>query len=520
MTSAVTPQFDVDSARKAGYSDDEILQHLTASRNFDIQGAVKSGYSKQDIINHLSSSPAPSFDPEKMKSDLAAVQDTGVLGGMGNRLMEMGKGVLGLFKPPETTAEKVSLLAGPAGPLLMRLGIGGANAIKQSAPQVVDQLNAANQIPEGNAAIKALSYTRAGNTALSMFNPLATGAVSNVNQLQDQGKPAQAAGSGIMDSLALLLGMKGTKSTALDSGNLANDLRPALKPKDLQFGQNVKTAFPAIQDQIATTGNPTSVNSLISTIKAAKMSTWDKFTNKLTQAQGSGAMIDGNNIAQSQLNSLPDAITGQIDPGIEKAITNTFDAYAGKKFTPQQIEARIEAINNDLGSKYAQMGKGVDYSAVARDPYIAPRLAEADALRQELYDTIDKNSASPADAAQLKKQYGAMTSIQNIALRAQMRLSSRAPFSLSDTLNLPGAAADFLMGHPLSAIGRTAVNAMLKRANTPDALVSKAFSPGPGIISSTVKGAGITSGVMQKNQLNQVLSDALSKANALPPEEQ
>jgi hypothetical protein len=49
-----TPQFDTAAASKAGYSDDEILQHLTQSRGFDIQGALKSGYSKQEIIQHLS----------------------------------------------------------------------------------------------------------------------------------------------------------------------------------------------------------------------------------------------------------------------------------------------------------------------------------------------------------------------------------------------------------------------------------------------------------------------------------
>lgn len=51
--------FDVAKARADGYSDDEILQHLTQSRNFDVQGALKDGYSTQDIIQHLSTTPAP-----------------------------------------------------------------------------------------------------------------------------------------------------------------------------------------------------------------------------------------------------------------------------------------------------------------------------------------------------------------------------------------------------------------------------------------------------------------------------
>ena len=45
--------FDVDGARKAGYSEDEILSHLSQGSNFDVQGALGSGYSKGDVIDHL-----------------------------------------------------------------------------------------------------------------------------------------------------------------------------------------------------------------------------------------------------------------------------------------------------------------------------------------------------------------------------------------------------------------------------------------------------------------------------------
>jgi len=52
--------FDVNAARSAGYSDDEILQHLTETRNYDVNSALQSGYSKSDVINYLSGSqPTP-----------------------------------------------------------------------------------------------------------------------------------------------------------------------------------------------------------------------------------------------------------------------------------------------------------------------------------------------------------------------------------------------------------------------------------------------------------------------------
>src|SRR5215831_12760314 len=49
-------QLDVQAARAAGYSDDEILSHLTTTRKYDIQGALKSGYTKPELITYLAGS--------------------------------------------------------------------------------------------------------------------------------------------------------------------------------------------------------------------------------------------------------------------------------------------------------------------------------------------------------------------------------------------------------------------------------------------------------------------------------
>lgn len=64
------PQFDVDGARKAGYSDAEILSHLTATRKFDVAGARKSGYNDGEIIDYLSKQKAPSGKPSSVFSSI------------------------------------------------------------------------------------------------------------------------------------------------------------------------------------------------------------------------------------------------------------------------------------------------------------------------------------------------------------------------------------------------------------------------------------------------------------------
>jgi hypothetical protein len=46
--------FDVEAARKAGYTDAEIAAHLAQSRGYDLAGAKKSGYTDGEVIAHLS----------------------------------------------------------------------------------------------------------------------------------------------------------------------------------------------------------------------------------------------------------------------------------------------------------------------------------------------------------------------------------------------------------------------------------------------------------------------------------
>lgn len=51
--------FDVEGARKSGYSDAEIADHLASQAKFDAAGARAAGYGDADIIQHLSAFEAP-----------------------------------------------------------------------------------------------------------------------------------------------------------------------------------------------------------------------------------------------------------------------------------------------------------------------------------------------------------------------------------------------------------------------------------------------------------------------------
>lgn len=45
--------FDVEGAKKAGYSDADIANHLAKQNGFDLDGARKSGYTDADVVGHL-----------------------------------------------------------------------------------------------------------------------------------------------------------------------------------------------------------------------------------------------------------------------------------------------------------------------------------------------------------------------------------------------------------------------------------------------------------------------------------
>lgn len=59
------PPFDIQGAKDAGYSDDDIIGHLAEKSKFDVKAARDAGYSNDEILSHLTSAPAapPAAEP-------------------------------------------------------------------------------------------------------------------------------------------------------------------------------------------------------------------------------------------------------------------------------------------------------------------------------------------------------------------------------------------------------------------------------------------------------------------------
>jgi hypothetical protein len=91
--------FDLEGARKAGYSDADIANYLASKQGFDVGGARKVGYGDQEIINHLSSREKP---PEAGFS----AKDIGVAGVRG--ALGVTKAITDVFGADNAASKKLA----------------------------------------------------------------------------------------------------------------------------------------------------------------------------------------------------------------------------------------------------------------------------------------------------------------------------------------------------------------------------------------------------------------------------
>jgi hypothetical protein len=91
--------FDLEGARKAGYSDADIANYLASKQGFDVGGARKVGYGDQEIIDHLSSREKP---PEAGFS----AKDIGVAGVRG--ALGVTKAITDVFGADNAASKKLS----------------------------------------------------------------------------------------------------------------------------------------------------------------------------------------------------------------------------------------------------------------------------------------------------------------------------------------------------------------------------------------------------------------------------
>lgn len=122
--------FDVEGAKKAGYSDAEIAAHLAQQSNFDVAGAKKAGYNDVDIVKHLSTletetAPAAGAGSKPvMRAPSAAVPERMPAGSDVEQYLGVASRAL---LPYAATAAGGFAAGGPAGAVLAPTALGISN---------------------------------------------------------------------------------------------------------------------------------------------------------------------------------------------------------------------------------------------------------------------------------------------------------------------------------------------------------------------------------------------------------
>ena len=230
--------FDIEGARKAGYSDQEIADHLAQTSKFDAAAARQSGYTDAEIIGHLSGAQQPAAPPEQDEQTTMPWSDvaTGAAVNAIPSVINFGKGVVSAVAHPLDTAGSVlSLASGAALNALPEPAVGFINRNLADPEQSAKDMALASAVgnmykqkygtmegfkealatdPAGVVADVATVLTGGGAAASKI------GKLSGIDKLRVAGKLAQRAGVAI-DPLANTMKLAG-KTTTLAGKGAAN----------------------------------------------------------------------------------------------------------------------------------------------------------------------------------------------------------------------------------------------------------------------------------------------------------
>ena len=176
--------FDIQGARKAGYSDAEIADYLAKQRGFDVAGARKAGYKDAEIVSHLS----PADKEPGMAGKVADTVNTGV-NWLGTQLT---KGATSLLGAPQALGDLVQRGSEWAGEK-----VGAPEAGKAVGAGIKNQLTFNNILPTTEGLNKLVfkdagvpEVNAADNPALTLTDPLGFKGKVNVGKMLDAGVQA------------------------------------------------------------------------------------------------------------------------------------------------------------------------------------------------------------------------------------------------------------------------------------------------------------------------------------------
>lgn len=465
--------FDINGARKAGYSDAEIADHLASSSKFDLAGARKAGYSDKEILQHLTPTE-PAKPPEAPKGTGSTLLDGANAVGSG-----FMRGMTRLVGAPVDAIANVRDLGKAA------IGAPYIAITGKEPPRWLQVGDRANDVGSGDNLIGAARKTAVGKALVDPANPdyeggylqnagAALTAVNNPKTLLQGanqfvlGQAGAAAGKATADAtgnpaLAIAAGLAPGGAQNLLSGGVKRAVRGGEEGRQamVQRMQDLKNAGveePTLGLASGNTKLGAAENLLQSTpgavgiMSAARQKAVDGLANKAREAADTAAPVRGADIAgtaiqsdikgglknriQGKYQTLNDKVMNAIGPDTPVSVNGTIDtanlltapAPGAPSTSALLVQPRIKAIGAALSS-----------DAGGAQPTSSPILSASGAPFQstqpggpagipfqtlkDLRTKIGKESSSNAimgtpEQGEFKQLYGAMSGDMKDAARA------------------------------------------------------------------------------------------------------
>jgi hypothetical protein len=413
--------FDVEGARKAGYSDAEIASHLAQESNFDIGGAKKAGYSDSDIVQHLVGSRAPTATavPKSEKPPLSldnmpirAVKYVGdVLGNLGPNAMEDLSGMYHAVTNPRETYNAVSDLANSAAMFGAKKGaeLRDKLGLQPYDPQTMARINAAAAPAE---AVGSQIYNAVSDPVETFRNKPFSTLTAVAPMLRGAGTLAEAANLSRFGELPVTIGGTVKDITGAQVLNAAaknpSDLLALGAPYALNKGVNALNTLGQTAGTVGSYIDPLNALGKVGGTAVKNVVNWlnPKNTTLLEMAEGNApALVEAARNYKSDLGYEPtfsqatSEVGGTVLPAAEKKLSELMpteyktqqDAAQAARAakvgevaqTPEDLAKAIETRATETKPLYDQAKADTRMAAGRRD------------LNAALDDIIKANKANP-----------------------------------------------------------------------------------------------------------------------------
>jgi len=262
----------------------------------------------------------------------------------------------------------------------------------------------------------------------------------------------------------------------------------ALKPRatNARFEPDLDLAMPELKVTEAALGRPiASVDDLLEATKVAKQRVRAQYDQMAGPRRAMGTQVDLSSVAEAMERSIPKKLQLE-NPEAALRLKQAAGVYR-ERFSLEDAEQLLKETNAEMEAFYSKYPPA-QRRALAADPEYARLNAQAVALRDAIYSTLDAEGGGAA-ARELQRRYGALLDVEMETYRRANVAKRQQPESLSEQIGRVRAAADaargaFKMlrgdlvggGADLVAAGAGRDTArFLKEQQTADALIRRAF---------------------------------------------